>query len=153
MSSRSRCISSRSLPQYNRILPDWVPAQKGDRARCAENYPGPATQKGCLTTCQELSRQRVGLASLDNSDTHDGNAGRGPASTYVRRPVHRHGRRGLLPCAAAAESYKLHIGGFSKSLQDWRRRAAASVEDRSHELQATQWRLWWRTGDAARRHW
>jgi hypothetical protein len=35
----------------------------------------------CLTARQELSRQRVGLASPDNSDTHDSNAGRGPAST------------------------------------------------------------------------
>jgi hypothetical protein len=53
-------------------------------------YP---TQKGCLTARQELSRQRVGLASPDNSDTHDSNGGR-----HVRRTVHRRG--------------KLHIGGI-----------------------------------------
>ncbi len=63
-------MSSRSLPRYNRILPDWVQAQKDVRNTCAENCPGPATQKGCLTARQALPRQRVDLASPDNSDTH-----------------------------------------------------------------------------------
>ena len=62
----------------------------------------------CLTACQELSRQRVGLASPDNSDTHDSNGGRG--------------RRGRCGSGGGATSYT----------------SAASVEDREPaELQAT----------------
>jgi hypothetical protein len=136
MSSRSRSTSSRTLPEKNGILPDWIPAQKGDHATCAENCPGPANQKGCLTARQELSRRRVGLASPDNSDTHDSNdAGRGPASKHPqdcasawRRTLwiqqRQHRRR----------SYKLHIGCFSTRLE---RRVAASVKDwsrRSYRL-------------------
>jgi hypothetical protein len=67
----------------------------------------------CLTARQELSHQRVGLASPDNSDTHNSN------------------RRGS---GSGVTSYT----------------SAASVEDREQaELQATQWRLRWRTGDVA----
>ncbi len=72
-----RPVYSKCIHIIPDIIPDWVPAQKGDRATCAENCPGPATQKGCLTARQELSRQRVGLASPDNTDTHDSNGGRG----------------------------------------------------------------------------
>jgi hypothetical protein len=123
MSSRSRNISGRSLPRYKRILPDWDPAQKGDRAiiaaMCAENYPRPATQKGCSTAHQELPRQRVGLGSPDHSDAHDSNAGRGPAS---KRPQ---------DCASAR----------------------LALQRLMLELQATHWRrLQYRTGDVVRRH-
>ena len=94
-----------------------------------ENCPGPATQKECLTARQELSRQRAGLASPDNSDTHDSNAGRGPASTRLQGYASaRQGRR----------SYKVHSGDIGGGPEP-------------AELQATQWRLRWRTGDVARR--
>ncbi len=87
-----------------------------------------AAESGCLAARQELSRQRVGLSSPDNSDTHDSNGERG-----------RRGRRGR------RRSYKLHIcgigggpraGGVTGYIvaalgEDWRRRAAAPVEDRS----------------------
>ncbi len=77
-----------------------------------------------MTAHQELSRQRVGLASPDNSDTHDSNSGRGPAST---RP------QDLCICAAGGvtsytleaalvgdrsrRSYRLHSGGSSGGLE------------------------------------
>ncbi len=71
--------------------------------------------------------KRVGLASPDNSDTHDSNAGHGPAST-LRRTVLRRGRAAGAAAADARDktttapaedrgedrsqrSYKLHSGG------------------------------------------
>ena len=78
-----------------------------------------------MTTRQELSRQRVGMASPDNSDTHDSNGGRG-----------RRGRRGRIGSGGGVT--KLHIGGIGGGQEP-------------AELQATQWRLQWRTGDVARR--
>jgi hypothetical protein len=149
MSSRTRCISSRSLPRYKSILPDWVLAQKGDRATCAENCPGPATQKGCLTARQELSRQRVGLASQDNSDTHDSNAGCGPAST---RPQDCESARPARPARQRWLSYKLHISCFSTRLEASCGGIGGGLE--RAELQATPWRVRWRTGEVAlRRRW
>jgi hypothetical protein len=70
----------------------------------------------CLTTRQELSRQRVGLASQDNSDTHDSNGGRGRCCWRGRR-----GRR----CSCG------RVTGYTVAalVEDWRRRAAALVED------------------------
>jgi hypothetical protein len=91
-------------------------------ATCAENCPGPATQKGCLTARQELSRQRVGLASPDNSDTHDSNGGRGRrGSGEELRATHRRHRTG----ADGVTGYTV-----AAPVEDWRRRAAAPVEDR-----------------------
>jgi hypothetical protein len=83
-----------SLPRYNRILPDWVPVQNEDSTMCAEDCPGPATQKGCLTARQELSR-----ASPDISDTHDSNAActrpQDCASARPARPVRHRRTRGI----------------------------------------------------------
>jgi hypothetical protein len=76
----------------------------------------------CLTARQEMSRQRVGLASPDNSDAHDSNAGHGPAST---RPQDCASARPGRPVLLRRRSYRRHSGG------DWRRRAAVPVEDRS----------------------
>jgi hypothetical protein len=99
-----------------------APSCASVRATCAENCPGPATQKGCLTARQELSRQRVGLASPDNSDTHDSNGGRG-----------QHGRRGR--CCRCGWRGRRGSGGGATSYTLAR---AASVEDREPaELQAT----------------
>ncbi len=88
-----------------------------------------------MTARQELSRQGVGQASPDNSDTHGSNAGRGPASTRPQdcalarpaRPVRHRRTRGI--------QQRRH-----------RRRAAGPAE-----LQGTQRLLRWRTGDVARR--
>jgi hypothetical protein len=84
----------------------------------------------CLTARQELSRQRVGLASPDNSGTHDSNAGRGPASTRPQdcASARRRGRRGSgggvtsYTSAASVEdrsrrSYRLHSGGSGAGLE------------------------------------
>ena len=90
-----------------------------------------------MTARQELSRQRVGLASPDNSDAHDSNGGRGPAST---RPQDCALARPARPARQRRRSYKLHIGG-----------PGIGGGPEPAELQATQWRLWWRTGDVARR--
>ena len=87
--------------------------------------------------CVILSRGRSGIVSnsLDNSDTHECNAGRGPAST---RPQDCASARPALPARPGRQSYKLHIGGIGGGPEP-------------AELQATQWRLQWRTGDVARR--
>jgi hypothetical protein len=126
--------TTRSRPAVAR-RPRKVVAQvvwDSDRATCAENCPRPATQKGCLTARQDLSRQRVGLASPDNSDTHDSNAGRCPAST------HPQGCASARPARQGLRSYKVHIGGIGGGPEP-------------AELQTTQWRLRGRTGDVARR--
>jgi hypothetical protein len=65
----------------------------------------------CSTARQELSRRRVGLASPDNSDTHDSNGGR----AHVCSTVHWRGRRGRRGSGGGVTSYT----------------SAASVEDRS----------------------
>jgi hypothetical protein len=98
---------------------------------CAENFPGQATQKGCLTARQELSRHRHGLASPDNSDTHGSNAGRGPAST---RPQ---------DCALVRLAWLR--AGYSND--------CTSGGPRSRqELQATHRWLQYKSGDVVRRH-
>ncbi len=71
----------------------------------------------CLTARQELSRQRVGLASPDNSDTHYSNGGRG-----------RRGRRGRRGSGGGVTGYTV-----AAPVEDWRHRAAAPVEDRSRQ--------------------
>jgi hypothetical protein len=96
---------------------------------------GPGQGHLCLTARQELPRQRVGLASQDNADTHDSNAC--PAST---RPQDCASVRPARTARPGRRSYKLHIGGIGGGLEP-----AAS--------QATQWRLRWRTGDVALGHW
>ncbi len=68
-----------------------------------------------MTAHQELPRQRVGLASPDNSDTHDSNRGRG-----------LRGRRGRRGSGSGVTGYTV-----AAPVEDWRRRAAAPVEDRS----------------------
>ena len=76
---------------------------------------------------QKLSRQRVGLASPDNSDTHNGNAGRG------RRG--RCGSGGGVTSYTSAASVGTGVTGYTvaASVQDWRLRVAAQVEDRSRQ--------------------
>ncbi len=72
----------------------------------------------CLTARQELSRQRVGLASPDNSNTHNSNGRRGRRGGWRGRC----GRRGRRGGGGGATSYT----------------SAVSVEDREPaELQAT----------------
>jgi hypothetical protein len=90
-----------------------------------------------LTARQEQSRERVGLSSPDNSDTHDSNGGRCRCGQALSsRPAR--------PARQRRRSYKLHIGGIGGGpgaggvtgyivaalMEDWRRRAAAPVEDR-----------------------
>ncbi len=109
-----------------------------------------------MTARQELSRQRVGLASPDNSDTHDSNAGRGPASTRLQdctsalpaRPARQRRTRDT-ERQHRKRSYKLHIGGFSTRLETSCGGIGGGPEPA--ELQATQWRLRSRTGDVVRR--
>ena len=60
-------------------------------------------------TSRQLSSQRVGLASPDNSDTR--NAGRGPVSTRPRDCA------SARPARPARQSYKLHIGGTGGGLE------------------------------------
>ncbi len=79
-----------------------------------------------MTARQELSRQRVGLASPDNSDTHDSNGGRCPAST---RPQDCASAQPAQSARQWRQSYKLHIGGSSGEVTSYT--SAASVEDRS----------------------
>jgi hypothetical protein len=103
-----------------------------------------------LTTRQELSRQRVGLASPNNSDTHGSNAGRGAAQrANVRRTVHwrcRRCRRGSsrragynddCTCGGARDrrSYKLHSGGFSRGLETSCCGVGERLEPRSYKPQ------------------
>ncbi len=82
----------------------------------------------CLNARKQLSRQRVVLASLDNSDTHDSNGGRG-----------RRGRRG------SGGRVTSHIGAIGRGPEP-------------AESQATQWRTGdvarrrrWRTGAGGHR--
>jgi len=89
---------------------------------------------GCLTARDELSRQRVRLASLDNSDTHNSNSGRCLAST---RPQDCVSARKARPARQRRQRYKVHIGSICGGLE-------------SAELQATQLWLLWMTGDIAR---
>ncbi len=113
------------MPQYNSIPPDWVLAQKGIALRVLRIAPD---QKGGLTALQELSRQKVGLASPDNSDTHDSNGGSGRRcrSGWRGRSGRRCGRRGR-------SGRRGRRGGGATSYA-----SAASVEDREPaELQAT----------------
>ncbi len=108
-----------------------------------------------MTTRQQLSRQRVGLASRDDSHTHDSNAGRGQASTRqhdcasaraarperlrgLQQPLHQW-RTG----ASVVTSYTA-----AAPVEDWRRRAAAPVEDRSRRTSrepAARVMDWWRS--------
>ncbi len=77
-----------------------------------------------MTARQELSRQRVGLASLDNSDTQDG----------------KHTSAGL--CISAA-------GAAGAAAADARDTATTAPEA---ELQSTHLRLQYKTGDVVRHH-
>ncbi len=90
-----------------------------------------------MTARQELSLQRVGLASPDNSDTQ----------YYTRQQWWARPARPVWPVRQLRRSYKLHICGIgggpgaggvtgctvtvAAPVEDWRRRAAARVEDRS----------------------
>jgi hypothetical protein len=127
------------------IGPDnQVEAVSRGRASAGQHDPLRGWAADCLNARQELSRQRVGLASPDNSDTHDSNGWRCPAST---RPQDCESARPARPARQRRRSYKLHIGGIGGGLgaggvtgytvaapvEDWRRRAAAPVEDRSRQ--------------------
>ena len=93
--------------------------------------------ESCLTARQELSRQRIGLAIPDNSDTHDCNAGRCPASTRPQDcATARPARQRRCSSGSAGYSNECTGGGVTSctvaaSVQDRRHGAAASVEDKS----------------------
>ncbi len=101
----------------------------------------------CLTSRQELSRQSVGLASQDHSDTHDSNAGRGPASKRLQdyasarpaRPARQRRTRWIQQRLHRRRSYKLHIGCFSTRLET--SCGGISGGPKPAGLQATPWRL------------
>jgi hypothetical protein len=136
-----------ALGQQPRSRPDsgWPRPQSAWRSdsdtslkvsRCRPvSWRGRAASYRCLTARQELSRQRVGLASPDNSDTHDSNAGRGPAST---RPQDWASVRPARPARQRRRSYKLHISGCSTLLEASCGGISGGPE--LAELQATQWR-------------
>ncbi len=150
----------------------WVAAWASSAGR---DYAGgrAGTGAGCLTARQELSRRGVGLASLDNSDTHGSHAGRGPAGTRLQdcasarqaRPARQrltrgiqqqlHRRRTVGPAeqqdtqgllryktggvarrrrwgngAGVVTSYTV-AAPVEESQEDWRRRPAVPVEDKS----------------------
>ncbi len=105
-----------------------------------------------MTSRQELSRQRVGLAIPDHSDTHYSNGERCPTSTRPQdcasarpaRPGKHTSARLCIGAAAAnardtattAPAEDCRTGGATSytvvaSVEDWRRRAAAQVENRS----------------------
>jgi hypothetical protein len=83
---------------------------------------------------------------------------------HVRRTVHWRGRRGRRGIGGRAgynnygtgegsrhrRSYKLHRGGFSRGLTSC---GGVGEGPEPAELQATQRRVLWRTGDVTRRCW
>jgi hypothetical protein len=102
----------------------------------------------CLTARQELSRQRVGLAGPDNSDTQNSNGGRGrrgqrrrsykltsAASVEDREPAELQATQWRLRWrtgdVAQRRRWRTGAGTVAAPMEDWRRRAAAPVEDRS----------------------
>ncbi len=139
MGSRSRSVSSRSLPRYNRLLPDWVPAQKRHHATSAENCPGPATQKGSLTARKELSRHRVGPASPGNPDTRQ--------------------QCWVLPCEHTSAGLCIGAAGAAgAAAADARDTGSASYSSDGtyggpRSRQATHLLLQYKSGDVVRRHW
>jgi hypothetical protein len=107
-------------------------------------------RSGGRTRCALFDHARsYHVASPDNSDTHDSNAGRGQASI---RPQDCASARPARPARQRRRSHKLHIGGFSTRPETSCGGIGGGPEPA--ELQATQWRLRWRTGDVAqRRRW
>ncbi len=126
-----------SLDQRTRADINTASFNMADDARCGTSIHGQEAQL-CLSrmyTFRQLSRQRVGMASPDNSDTHDINARRCPAST---RPQ---------DCASARPA---------RVARQWRTRGIQQQRHRRMtagpaELQATHQLLRWWTGDVARR--
>jgi hypothetical protein len=79
----------------------------------------------CLAARQEFSRQRVGLASLDNSEPHDSNAGSGPASI---RPQGCASVQLARPARQRWRSYRPQSGGSCGGLETSRSGACGGPE-------------------------
>jgi hypothetical protein len=125
-------------------VPQETTATARTRPPRARSIWRPYLRADCLIVRQELSRQRVGLASPDNSDTHDSNGGRS-----------RRGRRGSgggvtsYTSAADRKRRRLHSGGFGTRLETSRggagggpgrrtsREPAAGVMDRRRSGQSS----------------
>jgi hypothetical protein len=100
------------------------------------------TRGKCLTARQELSRQRVGLASPNKSDTHDSKRARPGEHTSAGLCIGAAGAAGTASAEdlQATHPSRLHrwrtgaggVTGYTVAapVEDWRHRAASPVEDR-----------------------
>ena len=80
-------------------------------------YPARRGHWPCLTARQQLSRQRVGLASPDNSDTHDSNGGRGRRGSGGGVTSYTLAASESVMEDRSRRSYRLHSGGSGGGLE------------------------------------